>query len=124
MSDNKNKREVKLKDGDRELSYHEGSLPSPETIQQYETILPGTFERILKMTEIEQKHRHDIEQNIQQHEYQLRNRAQYIALIFGVFMFSLAGGLIYNGQSIEGLAALITAIAAFIGPYIYINLKK
>jgi uncharacterized membrane protein len=37
------------------VSLHSGTLPSPETVEQYELILPGAFDRILTMAEEEQK---------------------------------------------------------------------
>ena len=37
------------------LTVHEGPLPSPETVERYERVLPGAFDRILTMAEKEQQ---------------------------------------------------------------------
>lgn len=37
-----------------------GPLPHPELFAQYNKVLPGTAERIVKMTESEQGHRHSL----------------------------------------------------------------
>jgi len=37
------------------VSMHLGTFPSPETVERYELILPGTFDRILTMAEKEQE---------------------------------------------------------------------
>ena len=36
------------------VSIHSGTLPAPETVERYETIMPGAFDRILTMAEKEQ----------------------------------------------------------------------
>ena len=36
------------------VSIHSGTLPSPETVERYEIIMPGAFDRILTMAEKEQ----------------------------------------------------------------------
>jgi len=36
------------------VSIHSGTLPSPETVERYEAIMPGVFDRILTMAETEQ----------------------------------------------------------------------
>ena len=36
------------------VSIHSGTLPSPETVERYEVVMPGTFDRILTMAEKEQ----------------------------------------------------------------------
>jgi uncharacterized membrane protein len=38
-----------------ELSWHAGPLPSPETVERYELVLPGAFDRILTMAEKDQQ---------------------------------------------------------------------
>ena len=38
-----------------------GPIPHPEILKGYETICPGAAERIIKMAELEQGHRHGIE---------------------------------------------------------------
>lgn len=40
---------------------HQGPLPAPEDLQRYEQLLPGAAERIIKMAELEQQHRHSQE---------------------------------------------------------------
>lgn len=37
---------------------HSGPLPAPRTMREYEEIVPGGAERIFKMAELEQQHRH------------------------------------------------------------------
>jgi uncharacterized membrane protein len=43
------------------LTLHAGPLPPPETVERYEFVLPGSFDRILTMAEREQQNK--FEQN-------------------------------------------------------------
>ena len=74
---------------------HSGPLPAPFTMEQYETILPGSAERIVSMAEKEQKHRHSREREIVWTE-----------------MFCKAGGLICG--LVIGLAAILGGIYAIV----------
>ena len=39
------------------LTFHAGPLPPPETVERYELIMPGAFDRILTMAEKEQQNK-------------------------------------------------------------------
>ena len=43
------------------LTEHEGLLPDPETMAGYENAMSGLADRITRMAEAEQQHRHQIE---------------------------------------------------------------
>ncbi len=52
-----------LKVSHHQESYFEGPLPPPALVGEYEQILPGSFDRILKMAEENAKHRIDIDRH-------------------------------------------------------------
>lgn len=110
--------------GDDKIIYHEGNLPTPENVERYEAVLPGTMERLLSIAEKEQQHRHETEKLIILNESKLQTRAQLIALFVCIASFGMGAILILKGQSIEGLTALLVTLASFIGPYIYTQSKK
>lgn len=41
--------------------FYSGPLPAPSAFGQYDKVLPGAAERILKMAEQEQNHRHEVD---------------------------------------------------------------
>ncbi|KJU83390.1 hypothetical protein MBAV_004416, partial [Candidatus Magnetobacterium bavaricum] len=41
------------------ISKHSGPLPAPQTLAGYESILPGSAERIVAMAENNLKHKHE-----------------------------------------------------------------
>ena len=48
--------------------YHAGPLPPPETLKEYNEILPDAAERIFSMAEKEQEHHHTTEIKLVDHE--------------------------------------------------------
>ena len=45
-------------------TFHEGLLPAPATLRQYEEMIPGAAERLLSLVEREQERRHAREKHI------------------------------------------------------------
>jgi uncharacterized membrane protein len=119
-----NNKTLAMQKGDTKLIYQEGHLPTPDSVERYEKVLPGTLERLLQLSEKEQAHRHAAENKIIDGEHSARTRAQVIAFIFGLAFIFMAGFLIFKDKPLEGLAALITTLAAFMGPYIYSQVKN
>lgn len=46
------------------LTVSRGPLPSPEVLEQYAKILPGSPERLLQLVEKEQEHTHSVENKL------------------------------------------------------------
>lgn len=90
-------------------------LPKPEELAQFEAVVPGLAERIVRMAEDNGVDR------------RRNNRAIRWATILGqifafiVVMTALAGGfyLVSQGQDIAGVAAIITAIGVPLGVFAY-----
>jgi len=60
------------------LTLHQGPLPSPETVERYEMVLPGAFDRILTMAEKEQQSK--FEQNST--ELAIHGRNEFSKILF------------------------------------------
>lgn len=99
--------------GVRESSFS-GPLPPPEILQGYESVLPGSAERIFVMAEKEQQYRLESVSS----SLRTRNHLEYLGwfsstLITGVL---LVGGfvLLYTGISIAGYVALAGSAASLV----------
>lgn len=108
---------------------HKGPLPTPSDFLAYGEVLPDAPERILRMAEEEQRHRHEIENSkieIMKEQQQADNKNGRIGLIAGIIIVIcvLAVGyyLIINGKEASGWASIIGAAAAIITAFI--NIKK
>ena len=97
-------------------------LPPPEVFRQYEEVLLGSADRILKMAEREQEHRHAQDER----EFQVaqkvidqtsKNTARGAWLGFIVLLAAITGGvfIIYSGENITGsVIALLPLVGALL----------
>jgi len=95
---------------------HRGPLPPAEQLAQYEAVQAGFAERIMRMAEKEQAHRHEMTDVEVREPFRLARRGQAFAigsmvlvLGFGVFLVLMgyaAAGAIIVGLDLVGLVAL------------------
>ena len=86
-----------------------GPLPPPEQLQQYEVVVPGAGDRILRMAEEEQRHRLDRQQSVldlasvaQSQAFKLRTLGVLLTVLFVVAGTTLT----VQGQATGGLTLL------------------
>lgn len=96
-----------------------GPLPHPKIFWQYEQILPGAADRILKMAERQSVHRQGIERFVVVGDLIKETMGTVLAYI--AFGGSMVGAviLLLNGQSVEGLTAFVVALGSAFGPKIF-----
>jgi uncharacterized membrane protein len=100
-----------------------GPLPDPQTIAGYENALSGGADRIFKMAEREQLHRHAISSKQQTLTATSIMLGQLCALIMG--LSGIGGGvfLVSKDKPITGFSIFFTSLAALCGVY-FVNRKK
>jgi uncharacterized membrane protein len=81
---NRKKREQIVTVVGQQLTAHIGPLPSPETLRQYEDLLPGTAERIISMAERQSAHRIDLESTVVREQLKDSKRGQFIGLVIAL----------------------------------------
>lgn len=91
---------------------YRGPLPTPESFEHYEAVLPGSAERILAMAEKEQNHRHSSEDRVISYEYTARYIGQAGAVVALCLLASLVAYCATIGEPVA--AALIGAISAIV----------
>ena len=105
------------------LSYS-GPLPPPEALQRYDQILPGSANRIIKMAESQHEHRQKPEKTV----VESNAFSQKVGLILGfvVAMTAIVGGiwLAGEGKSGSGVTAIIAALAALVGVFVYGKIEQ
>lgn len=92
-----------------------GPIPPPTILAQYDQVLPGSAERILKMAETQEAHRHVIEAKVIKSEV-INSRAGLIfgfmigmtAIISGAIVASSNGELVGGAISLGGLGSLVS----------------
>ncbi|WP_455049128.1 DUF2335 domain-containing protein [Mitsuokella sp.] len=115
------------------LQVHKGPLPDPLTLEQYDKVVPGAAERILRVFEKQVDHRLDIEQqqakDIQAKtaiEKEYADSETRIALCGVIFAFiisiiSILGGLymiVFAGHEVLGTLFSGAGLAPLVGNFI------
>ena len=103
---------------------YSGPIPPPEMMREFEAIVPGAADRILKMAELQEVHRHLLEKT------HVRGNlfSQYIGQISGL-LIGLAGigsgtFLLYAGRSLEGFGAMFGPLAGLAAVFVYGRRKQ
>ena len=114
-----NDSEVKIR-----TQHFQGPIPPPNTLAEYENIVPGAAERILTMAENQGKHRRNLEVKVIDKDSDRASKGQIFAFI--IAMTIIIGGflLIWHGKSLEGMTSIIGAIATLAGVFIYGKVNK
>jgi len=112
-----------------QAEFHQGPLPHPQVLEQYERIHPGTAERILKQFEKQTEHRQAIELRVVEAQLERDKdevveirRGQIFALIICLVAFTAATLIAILNPTTEGAVAggsiggvtLVGLVTAFI----------
>lgn len=96
-----------------------GPIPPPAHLEQYERILPGAAERILKMAEEQSAHRRSLEKQVIGSGVKRAHLGLWFGLCVGLAGFVVVGYCAYLG--FETLAAIIAALdlGSLVGVFVY-----
>ena len=100
------------------ITSHHGWLPPPQQLADYENILPGLAERIVRMPEREQEHRHRFLDEEGQRQFVLKRWGQHYALLGMLLLLAFSVFLALIGE--PGLAGTVavSTIAAVVGIFV------
>jgi uncharacterized membrane protein len=104
--------------------YHLGPLPDPETLKEYNEILPDAAERILRMAEKSQEHHESIEKKFVNNDIKIMSRGQIFALVISLSSFIIATICAFLGQTEIGVAVVGPALAALVSRFLPGKRKK
>ncbi|WP_288190251.1 DUF2335 domain-containing protein [uncultured Veillonella sp.] len=101
-----------------ELKFHEGPLPAPWVLREYDEVCPGAADRILKMTEQEGIERHNFNREALRATIADTKRGMYLAFFLAILLISggfllLAWDKYITGTLFSG-AGLSIVLSAFI----------
>jgi uncharacterized membrane protein len=105
--------------GITQIKSHSGPLPDPETLIQYNDVIPNGAERIMRMAENEQDFRHSHTKNVAKRKLDQETRGQWFGFIIGIV--GIGGGIYLTmmGKNTVGIAAIIGSIATLAGAFLY-----
>ena len=95
-----------------------GPLPHPQSFKEYEEVLPGSADRILKMAEKQQEHRSILERSVVENNNRIAVRGQIFGFI--VFILGIAAGVFFvlQGMKVFGGIFLTSTMVTLVGLFI------
>lgn len=103
----------------RHTLLHQGPLPHPAILKQYNDVVPGAAERIIKMAEQQAMHRQDLEAHI----IRTDTLKSLLGMVFGfvIALVGFGGGLYaaFAGEPFWGGAVSIGTLASVVIAFIY-----
>lgn len=87
-----------------------GPIPEPEVLRDYELVLPGLAERIVRWTEDEASHRRSVERSLVHLSWGGLCSALLLALT------TILGGMLlaWNGRNVVGMIGIVGALAGLV----------
>jgi uncharacterized membrane protein len=101
---------------------YSGPLPTASEFAGYEQAMPGAAERILKMAEEQQSHRHAVENKALEGSLKSRNKGQNMAFVIALASLVAVGLCAVFAQPVASIAPAIIAITSLAS--VFINQKK
>jgi len=101
-----------------QVTHRSGPLPDPQTLAEYDRVVPGAAERILVMAERQQAHRQNLEAADLQAAVLFAKRGQWMALCITVLAFVVGSSLAFVGQTTVASILFGTVIVAVVGAFL------
>lgn len=101
------------------VRHHQGPLPAPEDLVQYNLATPDAADRIIAMAEKQAEHRQSLELLVVQTNSRNSTLGIMAGFLLGVFVIGGGFWLLFLGKSVEGFSAIIGAAATLVGTFIY-----
>jgi len=101
-----------------------GPLPHPEILEQYDKIVPGLAERIVKMAESQAHHRQGLERTVVLSNTRNERRGQVFGFIISMLVIGGSIYLIDSGKSVEGVTGIVVNLVSLVGIFIYGRRRK
>lgn len=103
-----------------------GPLPPPETLREYEEIIPGSARAIFetaqdtrRLVAAQSEHRMKLEKTVIESDVRSAVTGQWLSFIVMMTAMLIGAYIIQIGKSAEGFATIIAAVGALTGLSIY-----
>ncbi len=102
-----------------EEQYYAGPIPHPEIIASYEQIVPGSGDRILAMSEQQQRHKMKVQEILVNAATQHEKLGMWRGFILALAIIASGTLVILSGFSVAGFALVTGPAIAIAGVFLY-----
>ena len=99
-------------------------MPPPDLLARYEQVFPGCAERIVAMAEGQGGHRQGLERDALNSNISSEKRGQIFGFLVAMTAILCGTVLIALNKDAAGLTAIIAALGALVGTFIYGRYKQ
>ena len=99
----------------QQRTYFSGPIPEPETLARYNDVMPGLGERIVSMAELEQTHRHSVDNKL----IRIFSRGQWLGSALGLTTLAAGSYLSILGHEAIGIAMIMGSVALVAGSLLF-----
>lgn len=110
---------------------HQGPLPSPEVLKQYDQVQPGLAERIVRLAERplemaaeQQRHRIAMETRVIRSDIRRSWGGLIVGAVIVFSVLSIGVWCIASGRPAYGFAAILTSLASLVGVFVHTSQQR
>lgn len=96
-----------------------GPYPPPDLLRGYEHVLPGAADRIIRMAERQQEHRHHLEKTTVEGASRRSWWGLWLGFVISVVLLALGTVIILTGHQWAGAAIMGVDVVALAGVFVY-----
>jgi uncharacterized membrane protein len=108
----------------QQSAFFSGPLPPPAILAQYDSVVPGAAERILKMAEEQSKHRRDLESQVIAADIANARKGLMFGFIIGVVGLLAALIAALYGKEWVGSVLGVGTLVSLVGTFVYGSQRK
>lgn len=108
-----------LREAHIEEHRYSGPIPNPALLKEFDNVLPGCAERIIRMAEEQATHRQLLERTVIIGDSRRANQGLWVGGAVAVLFLAGAVFLIYNGHDAAGATLGTMDLASVVGIFIY-----
>jgi uncharacterized membrane protein len=102
-----------------EQQIYKGPLPSPSLLKEFDSVVPGCAERIIRMAEEQSNHRQFLEKTVIVGDSKRANHGLWVGGAIAVLFLVGAVFLIHEGHDWAGVALGSVDLVGIVGAFIY-----
>jgi len=104
--------------------YHSGPIPHPIILRQYEELLPGAADRIIKMAEKQAEHRQELEKKNLDYSHGQITKGQYLGFFIGLISIIAGAYCSIQGATIPGSFIGTAGVVGLVTVFVLGSRKK
>lgn len=101
------------------MKSYQGPIPDPETLAQYDALVPGSAERLINRFEKQSDHRMSLETTVVKGDINRSRIGLYFGGVFAAGILALAFYMVSKGQAGVAGTMVGAVTASIIGAFIY-----